>query len=210
MFGRCSSLVFMVPGGPGTPYAGPLNRKLSSKQSLSNQGKLNTPLAFWIFGVVHVLSLKFGKSDRAPLILCCPLLSALPFFTLPSIPFIVSCKGHSTLFHSSAICCAIWPHFGARKQWLFFFRPNRQQFAVKIPSGQTLLINTFAKVTTCVMNSIIFESIIRMRGSLFVINQSHYKGEVRLWPSYFYHGSTLFDPRLYHEYNNKFMGYLLF
>ena len=41
-----------------------------------------------------------------------------------------------------------------------------------------MLINTFVEVPTCVMNSIIFESMIRTRGSSLVINWSHYEGEV--------------------------------
>ena len=41
-----------------------------------------------------------------------------------------------------------------------------------------MLINTFVEVPTCVMNSIIFESMIRTRVSSLVINWSHYEGEV--------------------------------
>ena len=91
-----------------------------------SQGEHNARLAGWILGVVHVLSLEFGKSNRAPLIFWCPLLFPLPFFILPSMPFIVSCLGYSTLFHSSFMCCAIWPYFGVAKKHMFLSFQTKQ------------------------------------------------------------------------------------
>ena len=89
---------------------------------------------------------------------------------------------------------------GGKKTMFFLSRPNRQQFAVKMPCchrGQNLLINTFVKIPTCVVNSSMFESILRTRGSLLVINWPHCKSEVSLWPSYLYQVSTLYGPLVF-------------
>ena len=69
----------------------------------------------------------------------------------------------------------------AKKNMFFSFQTKQATICSKnalLPLRPNVLINTFVEVPTCVMNSIIFESMIRTRGSSLVINWSHYEGEV--------------------------------